>query len=1128
MTATIQKILKPTKYRAVDTSGNNNHGQIYSGRALEFDGVADYLDLGASTTFVDFSAESTAANRTWTVAAWINYDAVSSVIKNVVGDGNVTRSASYICIGTDEKLNIYDLEGAAWRAGNTVLQPQTWYRAVWSFEGVSTVTFYLNGIADGTGDIGTSNDAADDKDLRFRYIGIWDPAQGVPRYWEGKMSDVQAWQGAWTASDALFDYLNPESLALNNGGTSLTESNLKLWYPMQDGHRGQQSYVLDGANTGLCDEIATNGDISDGATGFLVEDNGPGSTMSVSTEQTYGGNSQSLKFVVLGTGDGAKTSITGKFIAGTTYKVSAWIYTSNTVTLNPGNSYFADSGNTVNTSVNDEWAEVVCYMTCDVSSGSNPTDGLFIQTANSGTTTFYIGQLSIKPVNDKHHATSVFYGDEKVTNGDCEVTDPTTVTIGGVAAAPGDHSVFDDSETVAHAGSKSLKVVGDSSSTYPKITWADGSDMGLVAGRTYYVECWAYIPSGNSLIDTVQLKVNSNGSSSVLVNSQTTATDTWTKLSGTFVDDDIANIQFIGYDASGSPGGAQNFSSEVFYMDDLTVKEVGTATGWTDADQELDIPQTALQSYNQLAWFDGVDDKVVIGDQTKYSFSADVAFSISAWINMNDATSFPIVEKYKSGNREYRFHGAADDKLQFLLYDESAGAWERARTSSAVLTAYENEWIHVVATYNGDESNAETGIRLYINGESQTLSTDDDGTYVAMESLAGDVWIGASELGATYANGAITEVGIFDVNLTQAEVSELYNDGKAIDALTHSQESNKVGYWRNNGLASWQDLKNPTVTTFNGTVTCAETLLLPAGVDASRDNQGFLMNRQKDTNALNFYTPSYLSTNVPDNKEAPYVYIPKAPLMTNSTAVTNFSICSWVKFHNTPDDANSHMSIYDDAQDGDDETAKGMKFYINSDNYLTCVVYWGIRNGGGDADYIYLTYDLDNIDQATITNPHSFGTDGMWNGTQTSMALNKGIGHSSSTFPPDEWFHVAATFDHDNAESQTSATGDHTANPATNITNEAPFYAYVNGILVAKNGLDGNDQQAVADNFDKTMYATADHPAILGSDMQSNAGQPGNNSTDTWGKIDDLLIYSDTLTSQEVLRIYNAGKRSHK
>ena len=44
MPATIQTIHKPTRARGLDTSGNNNHAQIYSGRALEFDGVTDYLE----------------------------------------------------------------------------------------------------------------------------------------------------------------------------------------------------------------------------------------------------------------------------------------------------------------------------------------------------------------------------------------------------------------------------------------------------------------------------------------------------------------------------------------------------------------------------------------------------------------------------------------------------------------------------------------------------------------------------------------------------------------------------------------------------------------------------------------------------------------------------------------------------------------------------------------------------------------------------------------------------------------------------------------------------------------------------------------------------------------------------
>ena len=90
---------------------------------------------------------------------------------------------------------------------------------------------------------------------------------------------------------------------------------------------------------------------------------------------------------------------------------------------------------------------------------------------------------------------------------------------------------------------------------------------------------------------------------------------------------------------------------------------------------------------------------------------------------------------------------------------------------------------------------------------------------------------------------------------TQAEVNELYNDGKALYVKDHSAWSltNLKGYWQNNGLATWTDLGNyGNDGSVDASVT--ETLLLPAGVDSSRDTQGFLMNRQKDTNSLNFPT----------------------------------------------------------------------------------------------------------------------------------------------------------------------------------------------------------------------------------------------------------------------------------
>ena len=161
MAATIQTIEKPKRARALDTSGNNNHGQIYSGRALEFDGVTDYLNLGEKKTLVDYSAETTQANRAWTVACWINVNDYSSIAA-IIG-GGYTISSTYFCVHSSGKLGVWDLGGSgAWRTGDKVVDTGVWYRAVVVFDGDENVTFYLNGVQDGSsGVIDTSSHNAD-------------------------------------------------------------------------------------------------------------------------------------------------------------------------------------------------------------------------------------------------------------------------------------------------------------------------------------------------------------------------------------------------------------------------------------------------------------------------------------------------------------------------------------------------------------------------------------------------------------------------------------------------------------------------------------------------------------------------------------------------------------------------------------------------------------------------------------------------------------------------------------------------------------------------------------------------------------------------------------------------------
>ena len=207
----------------------------------------------------------------------------------------------------------------------------------------------------------------------------------------------------------------------------------------------------------------------------------------------------------------------------------------------------------------------------------------------------------------------------------------------------------------------------------------------------------------------------------------------------------------------------------------------------------------------------------------------------------------------------------------------------------------------------------------------------------------------------------MTEVSMWNDVFTQAEVNELYNDGKVLDAREHSAWSltNLKGYWKNNGLVTWTDLSNYGN---NGTVNnLTETLLLPAGVDASRDTQGFLMNRQKNTNSLNLKTSESLgvSSDGPD-----VVIIEDSTSFDHSDGTdSKFSVSLWFK-------ANDYGSLPQDQvimSKGTNNDGKREWKIILNDNSTTQLRLEGssaVGNGGTGND---LGYTLANI---TDTNWH--------------------------------------------------------------------------------------------------------------------------------------------------------------
>ena len=782
MATTIQQIELPKKARAVDTSGNNNHGQIYSGRGLEFDGITDYLSVPISTSV------SPTANIT--VACWVH--------RNVSGNwatlwGKLTGHSKGVWLAIDSLGELRcQLEGvvahASFAAGDNKMLDGVWYRVVMTYDSTVGGVLYINGQSVGT----TSETGAITQPATNNYqIGT----NNSGYIFNGMMSDFQLWDSTWTATDVTYDYLNPESLALNNSGTALTESNLKLWYPMQDGHRGQQSYILDGANTGAVVELVTNGSF----TGITQAESTTGSEWTTSAGWSIGDG------VILAEAGSATKLIQTNTLNGKFCKV--------TLTLsNYGGAglVLVDFGTVSSSYITSNGTHTV-YGTYDQNNFE-----IYKTSTFSGT----IDNISVKQINDKHHATTVFYGDT--------LYDAAASTDGSVA----NWEVFGSNTKATDSGAVKGTYAGDTpSASGIFIRFRDATDLSsdLTIGRTYQFQYDIKVNTGSV---TPRIARSGTGGTTY-TGDEVTSTEFVTKTID-FVCDDVDDHYFYTADMS---------AGEIVYLDNFSLKEVGVASGWTDADQQLHIPQTALQSYNELAWFDGEADYVTIADHDDLSFDA---FSVSAWINMNDATHFPVISKgaYNS-TAEWLFITEGTDKLNLYLADESVSSCLIGRATAA-LTSSEGEWLHVVGTYDG--GTASSGVKLYINGvqSDDSNAEGNPGSFVAMENLGAAVHVG--KYNAHYANGAITETSLWNKELSSTEVLELFNDGKALDALTHSASSNIKGYWRNNGLSTWTDLKGSN----NGTPTnITETILIPQGVDSTRDAQGFIMNKQKSTSCLN-------------------------------------------------------------------------------------------------------------------------------------------------------------------------------------------------------------------------------------------------------------------------------------
>ncbi len=190
-----------------------------------------------------------------------------------------------------------------------------------------------------------------------------------------------------------------------------------------------------------------------------------------------------------------------------------------------------------------------------------------------------------------------------------------------------------------------------------------------------------------------------------------------------------------------------------------------------------------LNSFNNIysTAFDGVDEDVDIAGSGSDINTSLGTFSLWANIGTMTASGYFINYRVDANNQIQILYHAADNEVKMTY--KAGGV-----VVSAVLTdAIEGDglWHHIVGTWDvaGDE------IKIYLDGTLKQ-TTNSLGTFAGTPAYAS---IGSSGISTSYFIGNIDEVSLFNVELTDAEVTTLYNDGLP---YTVAADTGLIGWWR--------------------------------------------------------------------------------------------------------------------------------------------------------------------------------------------------------------------------------------------------------------------------------------------------------------------------------------------
>lgn len=190
--------------------------------------------------------------------------------------------------------------------------------------------------------------------------------------------------------------------------------------------------------------------------------------------------------------------------------------------------------------------------------------------------------------------------------------------------------------------------------------------------------------------------------------------------------------------------------------------------------------------------------------------------SIFTWIKAAGQNAGVFISHYTTvtANRRIIFYTSTNSpNTQFEVALSQNGS--NVSTWRSTDSAFDGtNWYHVGFTFNGGT------VKGWINGVETTMTRIGGSAITALHATTVGPQFGAYNRGSesNYFVGKQDEITWWDVDLSGAQISELYNSGSPADPTSHSASGNLVGWWRCGDGDTFPTLTNNAAAHSDGTM----------------------------------------------------------------------------------------------------------------------------------------------------------------------------------------------------------------------------------------------------------------------------------------------------------------------